>query len=94
MDHVFKKQLDVAEAQIVQETSAAIDVLVVPRAGYTKATERSIADEIRQRLGPEIGINIKRVSNIPRESNGKFRAVKSAVGQSDPSRLSPPLRAR
>ncbi len=31
LDHVFKEQLDVAEAQILQETPAAIEVLVVPR---------------------------------------------------------------
>jgi phenylacetate-CoA ligase len=82
MDHVFKKQLDVAEAQIVQETAAAIEVLVVPRPGYSTATEQRIVREIRDRLGGEIGVTVSRVSEIPRESNGKFRAVKSLAGQS------------
>jgi phenylacetate-CoA ligase len=84
MDHIFKNQLDVAEAQILQETTASIEVLVVTRPSYTKASERDIINEIRQRLGPDIGIEIRRVSEIPREPNGKFRAVKSTVGRNAP----------
>lgn len=84
MDHVFKNQIDVAEAQILQETSASIEVLVVPRASYTKASERNIISEIRLRLGSEIGIEIRRVSEIPREPNGKLRVVKSTVGRNAP----------
>lgn len=83
MDHVFKKQLDVDEAQILQETPASIEVLVVPRSTFSEATEREIERDFRQRLGAEIGIVIRRVDAIPRESNGKFRAVKSAVGRVD-----------
>jgi len=81
MDHVFKNQLEVSEAQILQETSAAIEVRVVPRPGYTEASERAIVREIRHRLGSEIEIDIKQVSDISREPNGKFRAVKSTVGR-------------
>jgi phenylacetate-CoA ligase len=83
MDHVFKKQLDVAEAQILQETPAAIEVLVVPRPTYSEATEAEIERDFRQRLGDSIRIVIRKVDGIPRESNGKFRAVKSAVGRVD-----------
>jgi phenylacetate-CoA ligase len=84
MDHVFKNQLDVHEAQIQQQTTAEIDILVVPRSSYTAATERGLVHEVRQRLGSEIGINIRRVNHIPREPNGKFRAVKSTVGENTP----------
>jgi phenylacetate-CoA ligase len=84
MDHVFKEQLEVAEAQILQRDEDSIDVLIVPRANYTEASERSVVKEIRSRLGHEIEIRIELVNSIPREPNGKFRAVKSVVGRNAP----------
>jgi phenylacetate-CoA ligase len=80
MDHVFKDQHDVAEAQILQQDAGRIDVLLVPRGDWRAETERSVTKELRSRLGEEIEIRIRRVDAIPREANGKFRAVKSAVG--------------
>jgi phenylacetate-CoA ligase len=84
LDHVFKEQLDVAEAQIIQETKEAIEVLIVPRSDFSDVSERQLVKEIRSRLGDEIGVSIRPVKSIPREPNGKFRAVKSRVGS--PSR--------
>jgi phenylacetate-CoA ligase len=80
LDHVFKEQLDVAEAQILQDTKDAVDVLVIPRSTYTEISGRHLLKEIRSRLGHEIEIRIHLVDSIPREPNGKFRAVKSRVG--------------
>jgi phenylacetate-CoA ligase len=80
LDHIFKEQLDVAEAQILQETGEAIEVLIVPRASYDAASERALLKEIRARLGDEIKVAVRRVPTIAREPNGKFRAVKSSVG--------------
>lgn len=84
MDHVFKEQLEVAEAQIVQRRPEEIEVLIVPRADYTENSERSVTKEIRSRLGQEIDIRIELVNSIAREPNGKFRAVKSEVGRNAP----------
>lgn len=84
MDHAFKEQLEVAEAQILQHDQNSIDVLIVPRASYHEASERSVTKEIRSRLGSEIEIRIELVNSIPREPNGKFRAVKSRVGRLNP----------
>jgi phenylacetate-CoA ligase len=81
LDHIFKDQLDVAEAQIRQETPAAIEVLVVPRPEWSDASERSLTKEIRSRLGDEIRVDLRLVAEIAREPNGKFRAVKSAMVQ-------------
>ena len=52
----------------------------MPRAGFDAAAETSVLNEIRMRLGEEIRIDLRRVREIPREANGKFRAVKSRVG--------------
>jgi phenylacetate-CoA ligase len=80
LDHIFKQQYQVAEAQIVQETRDAVDILVVPRDDYDDASSALLLKEARMRLGNEIGIRIQIVDRIPREPNGKFRAVKSQVG--------------
>ena len=80
LDHVFKEQTDVSEAQILQIQRSAIEVLIVPRAGYSAVSERDLLREIRSRLGNEIEIAINKVERIPREPNGKFRAVKSSIG--------------
>lgn len=81
LDHIFKEQLDVAEAQILQEDASAIEVRVVPRSSFDANSERRLIKEIRSRLGEEIGIDLQLVQEIPREANGKFRAVKSRVGR-------------
>ena len=81
LDHIFKEQLDVAEAQIVQETRDAVEVRVVRRPSWSAASERSLMKEIRSRLGDAIRVELAYLDAIPRESNGKFRAVKSAVGR-------------
>ncbi|MCG8589133.1 MAG: hypothetical protein MJE66_07560 [Proteobacteria bacterium] len=81
LDHIFKDQLDVAEAQILQDSAEAIRVLVVRRPSYGEASERGLVKEIRSRLGSRIEIAIEPVDEIPREPNGKFRAVKSSAGR-------------
>jgi phenylacetate-CoA ligase len=81
LDHIFKKQLDVAEAQIIQTSEASIDVVIVPRSSYSNASSRALMREIRARLGTEIKIKIETTDSIPREANGKFRAVKSEFGR-------------
>ena len=81
LDHIFKDQSMILEAQILQDTPRAIDVKIVPAPGYSQADEEAMIREIRLRLGDEIHIDVHVVSNIPRERNGKFRAVKSHMGR-------------
>ena len=86
LDHIFKAQLEVAEAQIVQDSAQAVRVLLVPRESYSNASERALLREMRARLGNEIAIEVQLVKEIPREPNGKFRAVKSSVGHVERTR--------
>jgi phenylacetate-CoA ligase len=81
LDHIFKEQLDIAEAQILQETCDSVRVKIVARPGWDAESKRSLLKETRSRLGDEIRIHLEFVDAIPRESNGKFRAVKSRVGR-------------
>ena len=81
LDHIFKEQLDVAEAQVLQEDTSALEIRVVRRPSFSEASERSLRKEFRARLGEEIALEFRYVDSIPREPNGKLRAVKSAVGR-------------
>ncbi|MEE3327706.1 MAG: hypothetical protein VX252_10245 [Myxococcota bacterium] len=81
LDHIFKKQIDILEAQIRQDSKEAVEILVVPDHEYNKQSEIKITKEVRRRLGEEIHIDIRLVNSIPRERNGKFRAVKSTIGR-------------
>lgn len=80
LDHIFKGQLDVAEAQINQDDEHAVTLLIVPRPGYDNASGSKLMKEIRARLGREIEVEIRLVERIERGPGGKFRAVMSRVG--------------
>jgi phenylacetate-CoA ligase len=75
LDPVFKTQIPLREAQIVQETLTKVRVRYVPAAGFDNDSERSIISRIRERMGP-VEVILEQLEQIPRERNGKFRAVK------------------
>jgi hypothetical protein len=68
---------------VVQETKEAVEVRLVRRPSWSVASERSLMKEIRSRLGNVIRVDLAYVDAIAREQNGKFRAVKSAVGRNE-----------
>ena len=74
LDHIFKGQSHIAEAQILQDRKEAIKVLVVPRIRYNKAAEQRLMRSIRDRLGEEIEVEIAIVKEI---NTGAKRQVQS-----------------
>jgi phenylacetate-CoA ligase len=78
MDPVFKSSLPIREAQIVQERLDSIRVRFVPAERYTPEDGESLAERIRERLGP-VEVVLEECDRIPRTSNGKFRAVICAL---------------
>jgi phenylacetate-CoA ligase len=74
LDPVFKANLPVREAQIIQEALGRIRVRYVPAQGFTRATAESITERLRARMG-EVEVVLERVEEVPRGANGKFRAV-------------------
>ena len=79
MDHVFKGRYDIAEAQILQDDVTTLHVLVVPGVDWNEEGRKRLHRELEQRLGTDMQIRIDLTDQIPREPNGKLRAVKSAV---------------
>lgn len=74
LDPVFKTQLPIREAQIIQESLGKIRVRYVPTAGFTAAVARSVVKRLQERLGT-VEVLLEPVDEVPREKNGKFRAV-------------------
>jgi phenylacetate-CoA ligase len=80
LDPVFKSDIPIREAQIVQESLALVRMLVVPGDGFSAEHEEALSAALRERVGP-MEIHLEKVASIPRSANGKFRAVISRVRQ-------------
>jgi phenylacetate-CoA ligase len=74
LDPVFKSQLPISEAQLVQEAIGRIKVRYVPDGGFTPATASDIARRIQDRMG-DVTVVFEAVQQLPRTPQGKFRAV-------------------
>jgi len=83
LDPVFKADLCIQEAQIIQENMNHIRVLIIPGSGYSNHDEKTIVSRLSQRVG-DVNIVLETVDQIPRSANGKFRAVISNVLNSKP----------
>jgi phenylacetate-CoA ligase len=90
LDPVFKDQLPVREAQIVQEALDSVRLRFVPAPEYTAADGKAMVNRIRQRMG-NIKVILEEVNEIPRSANGKFRAVicNLPAQQASPMRVEP-----
>jgi phenylacetate-CoA ligase len=87
LDPVFKANLPIREAQVVQESLNKVVVKYVPDAGFCAHHAEQLAVALRQRLG-DIRVACEAVDRVPRSANGKFRAVVSLLsipGQHAPS---------
>ena len=79
--------MNVKEAQIVQEKLGEVRILVVRRDRYTTRDESEIRRDVRTWLSPTLEVRIEYVSEIARESNGKFRAVLSRLKTNERSQV-------
>ncbi len=79
LDPIFKAELRIREAQIVQTSPAAVELRVVPAAGYGDQDRATLLSGLRQRLGETMELSIIEVERLPRNAAGKLRAVVSAL---------------
>jgi len=75
----FKDYAWVAEFQVEQAALDRIEVRIKPTAGYSEARLEGLRDDLRRRLGSEIGVHCTIVDEIPRTSSGKHRPVISRL---------------
>ncbi len=78
LDPAFKGSMPIHEAQIIQESLEQVRVRYVPAEGFASSSSEAIARAIREHLGP-VEVILEAVTRIPREKNGKFRAVITRV---------------
>ena len=74
LDPVFKGEMPIREAQIIQEQLDLLRVRFVPEADYSPANEKVLIRRLRERVG-DVDVRLEPVNRIPRTANGKFRAV-------------------
>jgi phenylacetate-CoA ligase len=86
LDPVFKTDLPVREAQIIQEALRRVRVRYVPAPGFTDADGKSIVERLRERMG-DVAVVLEVVSEIPRTSSGKFQAVICQIPPEQRSKL-------
>jgi phenylacetate-CoA ligase len=79
LDHLLKGVEGILEAQIRQERTDVMTILVVPSATFSDDTRKTLQKNARHRLGDEIALEIRLVDSIPRTANGKFRGVVSDI---------------
>jgi phenylacetate-CoA ligase len=80
LDPVFKTELPIHEAQIVQERLDLVRVRYVPAPGFDREAARSITSRLQARMGA-VEVQLEEVTEIPRGASGKFRAVICALPQ-------------
>lgn len=88
LDHLFKDMVRIAEAQIRQPRAGAATIAIVPRPGWSKADERALLDECRERFGERLKVEIDLVEAIPKTASGKLRLVVREGVASSPVRFS------
>lgn len=77
LDPVFKSDLPIREAQIVQESLHRVVLRVVPSPEYGPGDARHLASRLAERLGTSMEIQVEEVDRLPRGRAGKLRAVVS-----------------
>lgn len=76
----------VREMQIVQESLRRIRLRVVTTADFTPADQSRLTERLRERIG-DIEIVLEQLTTIPREPNGKFKAVVCRLPEAELKRL-------
>jgi phenylacetate-CoA ligase len=72
LNAIFKTQLPVREAQLVQERLDRVRVRYVPAPEFNDAAAREIARRLQARMG-KVEVVFEEMTEIPRTANGKFR---------------------
>ena len=85
LDPVFKADLPIREAQIIQESRHRVRVKIVPAAGLEAKHLRLVQQRLQERLGSSIEVVVETVSEIARGAGGKFRGVVSLTNPRTPA---------
>jgi phenylacetate-CoA ligase len=74
LDPIFKGDLPLQEAQIIQEALDCVRVRYVPTPDFRPDHENVIIQRLQARMG-RMKVVLEPTAEVPRGPNGKFRAV-------------------
>ena len=80
LDPIFKKDLNIQEAQIIQETLDNFTIKYVKSESFTENDLQIIHESLCKRVG-DVNVIFEEVKQIPRTTAGKFQAVISRVAK-------------
>jgi len=89
--YVLRDLPGIERFKIVQHDLYNTEVVVIADEHYSLESDEHIATAFRARLGSNVNVSIKHVSEIPAESNGKFRYVVSRVVEASGTGRGTPL---
>jgi phenylacetate-CoA ligase len=75
LDHIFKRDLPILEARLVQERPGSLRIEVVEMRPLTPAERDEVNDELRRRVGPDFDVEWRSVPSLPRGATGKLRFI-------------------
>lgn len=82
LDHIFKSDMNLKEAQIIQNTIGEVIIRIVPDNKFDLEQVKSkIINAFRDRVGNSLDIEIEVCEYIERNNNGKFKFVVSNIGR-------------
>ena len=84
---VFKADLPVREAQIVQRALDHLEIRVVPEAGFSDRDVDVLVRRVKKIAGEDMDVDVVKVDAIQRGPNGKFRFIISLLDHSSPLSL-------
>ena len=79
LDYLFKDQINVADACIIQRSMDIVEFNIVKGARYTEEDESRLKYDIEDFFDGRIGYKITYVDNIPKGKNGKRKFIVSEV---------------
>lgn len=74
LDPIFKSNLPIIEAQIIQKTLKHVKIKYVPEKEFNLSALNVLRERLCERMG-DINVEFEQVAAIPRTNRGKFRAV-------------------
>lgn len=76
-DYLFKDTAAVRECQVVQRNTEGVTLRIVRRPEYQHKDEEALRASVGRWISPRLEVDFEYPTQIEREANGKFRAVKS-----------------
>jgi len=77
--YVLREVEEVREFKFIQHETRRVQVLVVPRAGWSDATTQRVVAGVQARLGQDCAVEVNLMDAIAPEASGKHRYVVSHV---------------